>query len=180
MARAVQTKTISTWRYDDILGVGKGIGKVAVQHRDSHYQVFIYDDLGRPQSTISHGAYTTTYSYDSYSRLATTTYPTGYQVQRQYNAQGYLDQVQSTDPTPTVYWQANSLTARDQVDGVTYGNGLYTARTFSAVTGRLQGYGTANAQATPLDIALYQYDEVGNLEISQRAFARAARNLHLR
>src|SRR4029077_14175881 len=85
-------------------------------------KTFAYDSLSRPSTTtISTGGvgYTYTDTYDTYGRLATIAYPSGFTQQNTYNSLSYLCRISDNSGSPSctsagganVYWTANSSDA---------------------------------------------------------------------
>ena len=164
------TPLISTWTYDN--AVGNGVGQLAsMQAPADSSKTFSYDVLGRPASTTYHiksEAFTVTQDYDlttgwpsSMTYPASAAHASGLTVKKIYNTQGYLEKVQQDGGT--VYWQANSRTARGQVSSATYGNGLLGFNAFSPANGSLGAIQTVTMLTEVLQQNSYSFDEVGNL-----------------
>jgi len=108
---------------------------------------YFYDSYGRLESKIidiggTH--YTTDYAYDSYSRLRTVDYPSGFVVKNVYNTFGYLDEVRRNDNNALI-WDGISTNAFGQFTQYQYGNNLTTTKTYDAL-GMLRGITTGNVQ----------------------------------
>jgi len=155
---------VSTWVYDT---AANGKGKLASTGSNNGYsRTFTYDSLGREASVssiIDNPAvpYVEGTTYDTYSRIATRTYPDGFAVKNVYNAAGYLAQIVHAATPTTVYWTANAMDASGHITQQTYGNGVVWNQTYDAATGRitLQQAGVNNA----VQNMAYSYDSLGNL-----------------
>lgn len=154
----------SVWTYDTGL---RGIGKVAstsiTAGQGAGYQrSFTYDSLGRPSQVatrIDGTTYTMQAGYDSNSRLATVTYPSGFRARYGYTASGYANQLRD-DVTSQVYWTGNTMDAEQHLTSQTSGNGVQTLRGFDTQTGRLMTI-AAGAGSAVQNVA-YGYDRLGN------------------
>jgi RHS repeat-associated protein len=103
---------------------------------------YAYDDFGRSLSTTQTIKPTnvnntfnlsTSFTYDSYGRIATKTYPKangyGYKVTYIYNSLGELSAL--TAPDGTKLWELNAEQANGVITQVTYGNGTKTFLNYS-------------------------------------------------
>ncbi len=95
----------TTWVYDT--GSGKGIGKLASSRSSLGIgKTYSYDDLGRTiksESEFQGQTHVTESSYDNLSRIASTKYPGGLEVNNVYNDNGHLIAVQSPKSQVTDY-----------------------------------------------------------------------------
>ena len=156
----------STWSYDTQL---HGVGKLATETSDNGYsRTVYYDSLGRVSSettVMGTESLTASRTYDpNTGRLSTQTYPTGFVVQYDYTAVGYLQDVKRVDTGATL-WTANAMDAQGHLTQFTYGNGVTTSETYSPGTGRLNDI-LAGAGNGVQNLA-YQYDSDGNLMARQ-------------
>jgi YD repeat-containing protein len=119
--------------------------------------------LGRPSTvatTIDGTTHTIASTYDAASRVSTVAYPSGLTVAYGYNATGYQSQLKNA-ATSQVYWTANARDAEGHLTQATAGNGLVTAQSFEATTGRLLGIVTGAGGA--VQNFAYTYDTLGRL-----------------
>ena len=132
--------------------------------------LFTYDDLGRPADitrTIEGRSYTTSSSYDLFSRDLVSTYPAAsengsntLQVKNVYNIHGYLEKVTTADDSKT-YWKVNTTNIFGNITNETLGNNLTTARTFHPERQTIASITTGTTgQFQYLE---YSFDSVGNL-----------------
>ncbi len=154
----------STWSYDTR---PHGIGKIAsVQGPGGYSEAYFYDDLGRPmrKTTVLAGeSFSVTTGYDVLSRVSTVTHPTGFTVQNVYTDRGHLREVRNA-ADQRLYWRAESINARGQLEQFTLGNQVRTERGFDATTGFLQAVDSvAGASGGVVQDLEYRFDEVGNL-----------------
>ena len=102
---------------------------------------------------------TRSHSYDSYGRLSSTTYPSGVEVDYEYNLYGYLAKLKHGS---TALVEIDAQTAYGQSTQETYGNGVTTTREFDAL-GRLKEIETALG-ATKIQNNTYGWRSDGSLE----------------
>lgn len=165
---------ISQWNYDrkfDNTACGKGIGKLCEAKANNGYlRTHTYDSLGRPASTTTllDKASTVSTSYDvNTGRVATKTWPTGYQANYQYTADGYLKLVVgSATNTPPAVFEVLAMDARGNITSYRQGNQITVVRGFGATSGRLKSqqatrYGSVAGNV--LD-QTYAFDSLGNLK----------------
>ncbi|MGD9108231.1 MAG: RHS repeat-associated core domain-containing protein [Gammaproteobacteria bacterium] len=111
-----------------------------------------YNNLSLPETvtvSINNDTYTTSMSYDQYSRLLTTVYPGNVKVKNDYNELGYLEKKENAD-TGQMYWQVNAMDAAGHVISETHSNGLITTKTYDPRTGFLLNIQTKLSQALAL------------------------------
>ncbi len=144
----VNTDGTSTWVWD-IATNGKG--KLYTRSNSGFTETFFYDTAGRsarantditPIGGSGSTRHSTTHTYDTYGRLATTTYPGGFVVTRVYNAQGYLSQLKDG---ATVLQTFNGRDAFGNSTDESYANGVDTLRTFDPETGGLTDINTTKS-----------------------------------
>jgi RHS repeat-associated protein len=99
-------------------------------------------------------------TYDANGRLSTVMYPTQLTVKYDYTSLGYVQKLTDLTDGQVVVWTANARDAELHLLQDTAGNGIVTARSFDAPTGRLtsivagSGNGIVNFS--------YNYDALGN------------------
>ena len=128
----------------------------------------LYDGLSRPTAvtlSINGKTYPYTRSYNSDSRLATLSYPSGLVVQYVYTSLGYLAQLQD-NATGAVLWTANARDAEMHLTDQQAGNGVDTIQVFDPNTGLVQqirasGDGSDDGSTANLST---QFDRIGNLK----------------
>jgi RHS repeat-associated protein len=154
----------STWTYDTR---PQGIGQLAsVTGPGGYSEVHSYDALGRPSSkttTLVGESFTVAISYDALSRVSKLTDPTGFAVQNVYTDRGHLSEVRNA-ADQRVYWRAEAINARGQLEQFTLGNQVQTRRMFDAATGFLESVTSqSTASGAAIQDLTYRFDEVGNL-----------------
>ena len=171
MTQRSEPDLISQWSYDrkfDTTACGKGSGKLCEAKANNGYdRVHTYDSLGRASSTATvldnpASPATVSVSYDATTgRVASKTWPTGYQASFQYSALGYLKKVAGGGTggfTQTVTFDILAMNAQGQITQYRQGNQVTTTKTYDAPTGRLsaqsatlsgQGAATCSTRATP-------------------------------
>jgi RHS repeat-associated protein len=170
---------VSQWSYDkkfDGSACGKGIGKLCEAKADNGYKrVHTYDGLGRPSATstvLDNPAIPAVVSiaYDATTgRMASKTWPTGYQARYVYSASGYLKQVNGGGTggfTQTVSYEVLAMDAQGHVTQYKQGNQVTTVKAYNEANGRLTGQTATKAgQATGNVLnQSYTYDSLGNLK----------------
>ncbi len=162
MTSRTTTEGTSTWAYDSgLYSVGK---LVHVTGPGPYLQLHTYDSLGRPSAVTTQfegGSYTTQTTYDAFSRLATTEYPTGFRTRHVYNNTGHLQQILD-DNISALLWQANAVNAKGRLTSETFGNGVNTQFEFDATTGDLARITSLGGSETLQDLN-YMFDAIGNL-----------------
>jgi RHS repeat-associated protein len=179
MTQRTEPDLVSQWSYDtkfDGNACGKGIGKLCEAKADNGYKrVHTYDALGRPTATStvldnpSTPAIVST-TYDAVTgRMASKTWPTGYQARYVYSASGYLKQVNGGGTngfTQTVSYEVLAMDAQGHITQYKQGNQVTTVKTYNEANGRLMGQTAArDGQATGNVLnQSYTYDSLGNLK----------------
>jgi RHS repeat-associated protein len=125
------------------------------------------DGLVKTTTTLIEGnTFTQSQTYDSYSRPSITTYPTGtaaFSVKNHYSTTtGYLTEVRN-NVTGTLLKRVDSMTARNQVDKVTYGNNVSSTAVFEDDTGWLSSIDVKNGAGIQLTYTHVEHDDVGNV-----------------
>jgi len=169
MKTRTEAEGVTTWIYDT---QPKGVGKLtSVSHDNGISQSFEYDALGRLQhqsETIDAITYDTYTTYDAYSRVSQITYPkdpsasTPLRVENQYNQYGFFEKVVNVDDN-TVYWKAEVMNARGQLEQFKYGNNLRTNRTYNPQTGLLETIATPGSDITWVQNWQYSFNAIGTL-----------------
>ena len=171
---------VSQWSYDkkfDGNACGKGIGKLCEATADNGYRrVHRYDALGRPDTTSTvldnpSNPAVVSLSYDANTgRVASKTWPTGYQVSYAYSALGYLTGVTGGGTngfSQTVSYQVQAMNEQGNITQYRYGNQVTTVDTRNAVSGRLSAQvATRDGQSSGNVVnRAYQYDALSNLTV---------------
>lgn len=151
---------------------------------------FVYDNvygkLSSKTEKINNTSYTTSFTYNKYDDLLTTTYPSNVVVSNEYDANGYLSKVKNGLVT---LFTNQGMTSYNNYKTYTYGNGLitdvsynftfptrYYARNSSASTKRQDlnlnwNYGTGNLNSRTDAIVSktesFQYDIMNRLTSAQ-------------
>jgi RHS repeat-associated protein len=180
MTQRSEPDLVSQWSYDkkfDGTTCGKGIGKLCEAKADNGYQrTHSYDTLGRASSTatvLDNPAQPATVSVNyevATGRVASKTWPTGYQASYQYTATGYLKKVTGGGTagfTQTVTFEVTAMDAKGHITQYKQGSQVTTVRNYDDATGRLKSQtATRNGFVRPAGGVLahtYTYDSLGNL-----------------
>lgn len=178
MTQRTEPDLVSRWSYDkkfDGNPCGKGIGKLCEATADNGYKrVHTYDSLGRPSatSTVLDNPATpavVSIAYDAVTgRMASKTWPTGYQARYVYSASGYLKQVVgggSNGFTQTVSYEVLAMDAQGHITQYKHGNQVTTVKAYNEATGRLTGQTATKAGQAAGNVLSqgYTYDSLGNL-----------------
>lgn len=134
------------------------IGRVIRKYAKEGIKLYSYDPSGKPgvlssvtypggSETYSHDNYarltgkvtniegvdySTSYGYDSYNRLETSTFPSGFAVKNVFNSYGYLSEIRRNDNNSLI-WQALSNNAFGQLTQYKYGNNLTTTHSYDNI-----------------------------------------------
>ena len=122
-----------------------------------------YDELLRPikkSETLFGTHYQTSYLYDNASRIANITYPSNFNVNYCYTAEGYLRSVM--DSQSNDLWRVNATNALMQPTQCATGNGCITNYDYDSKSNRLNSIQTTHNGLTIQDYE-YQYDKYSNM-----------------
>ena len=138
------------------ISISKAMNGDVLQHKLD----YSYDDKGRVTrelETIGSRSFSTQFAYNDLNQLAYITYPNGASVRNWYTETGYLWRVRHPGHGK-LYWQADSMNARGQLEVATLGNGLKVRSAFDPLTGRV-------SRITTHGITDWQYtfNETGSL-----------------
>jgi uncharacterized protein RhaS with RHS repeats len=164
LAQKTEPDMTSVWVYDT---AANGIGKLASSSITAGPGVGYanntsYDALGRPiqvATTIDGVTYTMGATYDANGRLTKINYPSGFAARYGHTILGDVSQLLD-DATSQSYWTANAMDAEQRLLQQTVGNGLVTANSFEAATGRLTSIATGSGSA--VQNLNFAYDRGGN------------------
>ncbi|MCH6255907.1 hypothetical protein MLD52_05065, partial [Puniceicoccaceae bacterium K14] len=188
MITRVEGEGTTVWTYDTE-HLGKGMldhvifttsnASVAKSYREYHYYDG-YSRLRRVSRVIDGQWYNTQQSYDSYSRVQTNTYPTGFKTKNHYSDLGFLEKI-TVDGGRTSYygevaanytvWEAKGYSKWGGIRFSEYGNGVTDDRFYDDCTGRLEGIASGIVGTNPWDrggvpevmLHTYAYDSLGNV-----------------
>lgn len=150
------------WVYYDTPGK-MGLLKSVTNSNLSHsIEYKTYDTFGRlikKTESIFGEEFDNIYSYDNYGRLETYTFPeTGLTIQNHYNSAGYQVKITNASDGSNL-WQALSMNARSQYEGIKLGNLLGQQFEYYGTTGLIKKINCGNFQNE-----VYTWDEIGNLD----------------
>ncbi len=154
-------RLLSTEKYE-------GVNATCASGSPTYRKSFSYypDGLVKSTSTLIKGVtYIQSQTYDSYSRPLVRTYPMGtaaFAVKNIYNDSGYLAEIRN-NATNALLKRIDSMTARNQVDEVTYGNNVTTRAYFEDNTGWLSGIDVKSSTNLPLVYTEVSHDDIGNV-----------------
>lgn len=182
--RSVNGTLEAIWTYDD--------GKLGTLSRVdmpqlSYYQSIAYDDLVRPtgleiaftpNDSTGHQRFTTTTAYDAnHGRVKARYFSSGEFVEYRYDMYGNL--IEERDPlSDTLYYHVDSVNARGQVLGASYGNDLELDQAYYNSTGDVESIRVNGAQGALLDL-YYRFDDpFGNLTSRENRVAGAVESFY--
>lgn len=177
MTKRTEPDLVSDWSYDkyfDNSTCAKGIGKLCEAKADNTYsRKLSYDSQGRLSSTVTMLDVATTVSqtYDNNGRVATKTWPTGYQATNTYSALGFLKTVTGGGTNgfaQTATYNVLAMNAHGQVTQYRYGNPgneVTTVKTVEPSGDRLTAQTVTRAGQSAGNVLnhTYSYDKLGNL-----------------
>jgi RHS repeat-associated protein len=178
MTQRTEADLVSDWSYDkkfDGTACGKGIGKLCeAKAANGYVRKHTYDNLGRPSvmSTVldnpaAPAVVTETYDVNT-GRVASKTWPSGYQASYQFSPLGYLKKVTGGGTagfTQTVSYEVLAMNPQGQVTQYRQGNQVTTVKNFNATSNRLTSQ-TATKDGQAAGNVLnhsYTYDSLDNL-----------------
>jgi RHS repeat-associated protein len=161
-----ETEGVTNWTYDSQL---KGIGKLgSITSYNGYAYTVEYDAfsrIGKEIQIIDGISYSDSLTYDSLNRLDKYFYPSGFSVRNEYNVNGYLTKVRRTSDN-FIYWEANQVNARGQIESHEYGNGVLTTSTFDPNTGFLSQT-MSNGPGGNIQNLTYSFDAISKLQQRQ-------------
>lgn len=125
--------------------------------------MYTYDHLNRVNHVSEmrlNTYYFTSYTYDFASRVSSVTYPTGFQMNKEYTTTGHLSSL--TDSNNRPLWRTLRKNAAGQIETYMTGDSLITKRSYEPETGRLLEILTLNGNDTIQENS-YEYDKIANL-----------------
>jgi len=169
LIKKIEADKTSRWHYD---GSTHGIGKLSWAGDDKGYlERYFYDRLARPIKTITTAngeSFTTKGDYDPYSRLQSSTSPTGYKVVNYYDDTGFLIKVEGeNDNEKRVHWQAIKYDAVGRVLEEKLGNGVVSSNKYNEFSGHLSHITSKKSNQEILQNNSYNYDLTGNITESE-------------
>jgi len=178
MTKRTEPDLVSDWSYDkkfDGTACGKGIGKLCEAKTDNNYKrVHTYDSLGRPSSTAtvldnvaSPEIVSETFDANT-GRVATKTWPTGYQVSYSYTSLGYLSSVNGGGTngfSQTTSYQILGMTPNGQITQYRSGNNVTVVKTYDPLVERQTGQIATTDGQTAGNVMnqAYRFNALGNL-----------------
>jgi RHS repeat-associated protein len=178
MTQRTEPDLVSHWHYDkkaDGSACGAGIGKLCEATANNGYRrVHAYDAIGRPTSTATaldsptNLATVSQTFHPQTGRLASKTWPTGYQAMYSYSASGFLAKVEGGGVAGHMQVVSLEILAMDPQGRITqykHGNNVTTVKAFDEPTGKLNSVqATLQGQkAGNVHNHSYGYDKLGNL-----------------
>lgn len=165
LIKKIEADKTSRWHYD---GSEHGIGKLSWAGDDKGYlEKYFYDSLARPIKTITTAngeSFTTKGDYDPYSRLQSSTSPTGYKLVNYYDDIGFLTKVEGEkDNQKKVHWQAIKYDAVGRVLEEKLGNGVVSTNKYNEFSGHLSNIASKNSNQKSIQNNSYNYDLTGNI-----------------
>ena len=170
------TVQTSNWEYYGLGDPAGSIGKLKQESADNQTSTsYTYDSYGRQSSMTQNTLGSTLVSsqtYDSLGRVQSITYPAvgsapAYTIQRHYNHLGLLWYI--TGPDNTVYWIADAIDERGQLEEARNHNATEDFRDYDPASGWLKYTDTYNVFNDTQDLdqliqlTRYSFDEVGNV-----------------
>lgn len=165
LKKRIEPEGTSEWIWGTS-AASRNIGQLAAMTGPGYSESYVYDGLGRMQTTtiVSDATYQIDYAYNTSGLLHTLTYPAstaGYRLQLLYGYQnGQLLSVKDGNAPATAFWTAGATDARGNIIAESLGNGIQTLRGYDSVTGLLDYLDSGSGSIQDLS---YTWDAVGNL-----------------
>lgn len=157
-----------------------GVGRVVEVHDDAGVEKRTYDELGSLASSTRilkamppyyrEQTFKTSFTWDSFGRMMTITYPDLETVAYQYDGGGLLDKAAGTRPAGSsapgdeVYLSSIVYDEFGQRVRMVLGNGVVSTYGYEPLTRRLHTLGTVTPLRRTLQAITYGYDRVGNVK----------------
>lgn len=158
--RQGQQKEVTEWVYGEKKGEKGLLKSILSGNQVIQYE---YDDFCRLKQLSERyqgDTYKTRYAYDKASRIASITYPSGYNVNYQYTSEGQLQHI--SNPETGLLWKALENTPSGQPERFVTGNGYVTRYGYDPNTQRLTSILTTR-NGTAIQHYEYAYDEFSNM-----------------
>ena len=155
---------VSTYAYDYNVGSNKGIGLLRSITRGDYTKEFSYNEFLRPTlERLRQGVdeYYTATTYDKYGRTSSIYYPTGENIEHEYNTIGHLTKVKDSKRDNDL-WEATQMDAFLNVTSEKIGHGTNQITRTSQYLGNSGRIDTIQSSVQDLD---YDWDILGNLEV---------------
>jgi RHS repeat-associated protein len=156
-----------------------GVGRVIEVQDDAGRELRVFGELGELTATtrilramppyFREQSFTTSFTYDSFGRMMSITYPDGETVTYAYDAGGLLESATghraagSAAPGDEVYLASMMYDAFGQRVRRVLGNGVGSAYAYDPLTRRLASLTTTTPLGRTLQAITYGYDRVGNV-----------------
>jgi RHS repeat-associated protein len=155
-------------------GSGNSTGRLITQTDATGSQEYEYDKMGNvvhntrvvvaPSTSLPDRTFETYYTYDSWNRLLSLTYPDNEIVTYSYNLGGNVNQITGDlQGTPYNYLQRADYDHYEQQTYVKYGNNTENFYTYSPSLRRLNNLTVKSSGNEILGNDDYSYDKVGNI-----------------
>jgi RHS repeat-associated protein len=162
MTKRTEDEGVTTYVFDQ---GNKGIGRLSSVTGYVSNQTFTYDNLGRKSAEtlgVNSQTYTTSYTYDSQSRIDRLTYPaSGLVLKHVYNAYGYLSELRNNADN-SLFWRVVTIDAKGDVTQQEFGNGVRTEQQYEAATNYLERI-RSTYNGTVLQEYAFRFNDLGHL-----------------
>jgi len=122
-----------------------------------------YDNYNRPfaeTKLIEGTSYTSTVEYDSYGRMKSFEYPTGYKIDYFYTQETGIFYKLEDHQTGDMLYQTSEINQRGQLLNYELGNGLITSKEYNPISGLIESIKTTNVQ----NLSYKWNNSTGNLQ----------------
>lgn len=159
-------------------------GKSSASGMPTHRERPTYRSMGLVAANdvlIDGESFRTEFGYDKLNRLYYTRYPANnFTIKQTYTALGFPSKTINATPGHReygkVYQEVTQVNHRGQVNQVKYGNGVIENKSYESDTGWLSTLDIQKGTnyANPYHSLIYSYDDLGNLETRDHAFASSS------
>ena len=159
-------------------------GKSAASGTPTYRERTTYRSMGLVATNdvlIDRESFRTEFGYDKLNRLYYTQYPANnFTIKQTYTALGFPSKTINATPGHReygkVYQEVTQVNNRGQVNQVKYGNGVTENKSYESDTGWLSTLDIQKGTnyANPYHSLIYSYDDLGNLETRDHAFASSS------
>lgn len=156
----------ATWTYDNTASGNLGKGQLHSESQFGLSKTYTYNSsnygrLTRSSTVIDGSTYNHDLTYNGHGQVDRETFPSGFFVERTYNALGFLERVQHPSG-PQVYYQMVSTDAAGRMTSEWRNDGSLTTQSYDGTSSRIAEQ-HAVIGVTDLQHFSYNYDSVGNM-----------------
>ena len=161
VTKKTEKEGASIWAYDGTNGIGKISSTTSASGSTVSYSYDKYGRTTQATTTVSGRSYTSQYIYDQLSRLQQLIYPSGFTLQYNYNAYGFLYEIRR--PTDNfLFWGVTARNASGMLQSQQQQNNVLMQIFYNPATLFVDSLKASNASRF-INEWQFQFDNIGNL-----------------